>query len=227
MLNLNEVTRVVPAALKSAITQQFVDKINGIVSDPLIAEQVQQNFISYTSVLKDGKYKTDDYLSAVLYVSYKLLNHSNQDAWAKTFPERYAVLEERKATSREISSHVHAYSKNKLVNAILEQAMVPMWVLNQPLYQKALNVQADLMENSGSDMVRTTAANSILTHLAKPKEVAGAIAIELTESSGMTELKNLLSGLAKKSQELIGQGVPAKEIVSQKIIDVEAEPSAN
>lgn len=51
----------------------------------------------------------------------------------------------------------------------------------QHIYQKAINVQADLMSNANSEMVRMQAANSILTHLAKPKEVGPLINLDLRE----------------------------------------------
>ena len=67
MLTREMVEKSLPANLKSAATQQLTDQINNIVSDPLIAQQVRDNFISYSSVLKDGKFKTEDYLHAVAY----------------------------------------------------------------------------------------------------------------------------------------------------------------
>ena len=61
-----------------------------------------------------------------------------------------------------------SYNKNKLVNLILEQSMIPSWVLNQDMYQKALNVQCELMLTANSEKV-SDAANSILTHLKPPQ----------------------------------------------------------
>lgn len=222
MLTKEIVERAVPANLKSAITPQLVDLVNNIAADPLIAEQVRNNFISYTGVLKDGKFKTEDYVHAVAFVSYKLMGDSNQDAYFKTFPARYQALMARGASPKDISAYVSAYAKGKLVNLILEQSLVPSWVLNQDLYQKALNIQADLMVTAQSEKVRTDAANSILTHLGKPKEAGPLINIDVKESSGMTEMKDMLTRLAEQQRSLISNGVTAKEIAAQRIIDVEA-----
>ena len=84
--------RALPGNLKSAATDQLADLINQISTDPLIAENIRDNFLSYTSVLRDGKFKVEDYLNAVDYCSYKLMGDSNQDAYFKTFPQRYANL---------------------------------------------------------------------------------------------------------------------------------------
>lgn len=223
MLTKEIIERAVPANLKNAITPQLVDLVNNIAADPLVAEQVRNNFISYTGVMKDGKFKTEDYIHAVCYVSYKLMGDSNKDAYFKTFPARMANLLGKGTSEKDISAYVSAYAKGKLVNLIMEQSLVPSWVLNADLYQRALNTQADLMTNAMSEKVRTDAANSILTHLGKPKETGPLIAIDMKETSGMTELKDLMGKLAQQQLEMIANGVTAKQIAAQTIIDVEAK----
>lgn len=220
-LTREEVEHALPANLKSAATQQLTDKINQIVSDPLIAQDVRDNFIGYTSVLKDGRYKTTDYLSAVVYVSYKLMGMSNQEAYQKTFPQRYAGMKAKGYSDKDISAYVAAYARGKLVIAIQEQTLVPVHVLNQDIYQKAINVQADLMVNANSEKVRSDAANSILTHLAKPKELASAalVNINVNQNGGMNELKDLLAQVARKQIEAIESGVPTREIAAQALIE--------
>lgn len=220
-LTVDQVAKALPANLKSAATATFVDQINNMVSDPLIAEQVRDNFISYTSVLKDGKFKTEDYLHAVTYVSFKLMGLSNQESYFRTFPARHQALVAKGSTTKDISAYVAAYHKGKLVNLILEQTLVPSWVLNQDLYQRALNVQADLMVNAMSEMVRTTAANSILTQLAKPKEAGPLLNIDMRETSGMVEMKDLMAKLANQQIQAIAAGVSTREIAGQTIIDLE------
>jgi hypothetical protein len=223
MLTREIVEKALPSNLKGAATQALTDQINNIVSDPLIAEQVRANFLSYSAVLRDGKFKTEDYLNAVTYVSFKLMGHSNQDSYFKTFPVRHQALIAKGTSSKDISAYVAAYSRGKLVNMILEQTLVPSWVLNQDLYQKALNVQADLMISAHSEKVRSDAANSILTHLAKPKEAGPLVNIDLRETSGMGELKDMLNRLAQNQRTAIEHGTSPKEIAAQRIIDVEAE----
>lgn len=215
------VARALPGNLKSAATDQLADMINQISTDPLIAEQIRDNFLSYTSVLKDGKFKVEDYLNAVAYCSYKLMGDSNQDAYFKTFPQRYANLVAAGRTPKEISSYVAAYAKGQLVNKIMEQTLVPSWVLNQHMYQAALNTQFKLMTNEDvSPKVRSDAADSLLTHLAKPKEAGPLINIDMGETSGMNELKDALARMAQQQQTLINAGVSTKEIAAQDIVDV-------
>ena len=223
MLSVEVVAKAMPANLKGNVTQALVDRINNAVSDPIVAEQIRDNFISYTQVLQDGRFKTEDYLHAVMYVSYKLMGQTNLDAYVKTFPQRYQTLLANGTSSKDIASYVAAYNKGKLVNAILEQTLVPTWVLNQHLYQKALNTQADLMVNAQSEMVRTTAANSILTHLAKPKEAGPLVNIDMRETSGMDELKNAMVMLARQQQEMINSGISPKVVAEQKLVGGEKD----
>ena len=222
MLTVDTVVRALPATLRGSVDQALVDKINNIVTDPLIAEQVRENFISYTSVLQDGRFKTEDYLHAVTYVSFKLMGMSNKDAYFRTFPMRHQALVAKGTSEKDISAYVAAYAKGKLVNLIMEQSLVPTWVLNQDIYQKAINTQAHLMVNANSEMVRTQAANSILTHLAKPKEAGPLINFDMRENSGMNELRDMLKKVAEKQIEAINSGAATKDIAGQ-IIESKAD----
>jgi len=60
VLDIAQVEKALPATLRGAATQSLVDTINQISSDPLVAEVIRDNFISYAHVLRDGKFKTED-----------------------------------------------------------------------------------------------------------------------------------------------------------------------
>lgn len=220
MLTKEIVARAIPTGMKGVDPQAIADMVNKATTDPIMAEAIKDNFVHYSAVLREGKFKTEDYVKAVTYVSFKLMNDTNQDAYFKTFPDRYQALLAKGATAKEISAYVSMYAKGKLVNMILEQSLVPSWVMNQHLHQEALNVQADLMRNAASEKVRAEAANSILTHLAKPKEVGPLINFDMRESSGLADLKATLASMAQQQRDLIANGVPVKEITHQKIHDV-------
>ena len=214
MITKEVLARALPPNLKSAATDALVDAINQISNDPIIAENIRENFLSYSGVLRDGKFKTED-------CSYKLMGDSNQDAYFRTFPQRYAALVAAGRTPKEISSYVASYNKGQLVNKIMEQALVPSWVLNAHMYQAALNTQFKLMNDEDvSPKVRSDAADSLLTHLTKPKEVGPLINIEMGENSGMNELKETLAKMAEQQRALIASGVTTQAIAAQTIIEV-------
>lgn len=215
-----DVARALPATLKQAATQDLVDKINNISHDPEMAEAIRDNFLGYIGVLKDGKFKTEEYLNAVTYVSFKLMGYSNQDSYEKTFPERMAAHIMKGTSKKDISAYVAAYAKGKLVNLIYEQSMIPTWVLNQDAFQQAINTQVDIMRNSSSDLARTQAANSVMTHLKKPDKVE-QLSIDVKENSGMKELAQSMTKLAEAQLRAIDQGIPTALIAAQPITEAE------
>lgn len=215
------VIKAVPPNLKNAVSDDLVDRLNAITSDQILAEEVRNNFISYASVLREGKFKLEDYLNAVTYVSHRLNGDTQHDAYFKTFPSRYQNLMALGKTPKEISNYVAMFNKGKLVQKIQEQTLTPAWVMNQDMFQAALNTNYQIMmDDDVSPKVRVEAANSLLTHLQKPKEVTPAVNIDLRESSGLSELKKALGQLATQQQQLIEQGSNTKDIAAQSIIDV-------
>jgi len=220
-LTQDDVKKALPAHLRASVTQTMADTLNNISADPIVAEHIRDNFIGYSAILKEGKFKTEYYIHAVAYVSYKLMGYTNEDAYARTFPTRYSNLLAKNATKKDISAYVSAFHRGKLVNLIMEQSLVPTWVLNQDVFQKAINVQADLMMTAFSEKVRTDAANSILNHLKKP-DTKGDFQINLNqaESSGMKEMRDMLGQLATQQRDLIERG-------EMKTIDVAASRLVN
>jgi hypothetical protein len=215
--------KTLPSNLRTSATQGMVDMLNNVSNNQQEAELIRENFLGYTAVLSEGKYKTEDYLNAVKYVSFKLMKCSNEEAYVKTFPQRYQRMVKDGVKPKDIGAYVYAYSKNKLVNRIMEQTMVPSWVLNQDIFQEAINTQASLMRDPDvSPKVRSDAANSLLTHLAKPKEAGPLINLDMRDTSGIKEMKELLVRMAQQQQGLIKDGVTAKDIAGAVIIDVEA-----
>lgn len=226
MITKEQVVESMPAHLKAVVTQDLVDKVNAVSTDPDVAEHIRSNFISYTSVLKEGRFKTEDYLNAVAYVSYKLMGYNNEESYARTFPARHAALKAKGSSSKDISAYVSAYNRGKMVNLILEQTIIPSWVLNQDVYQDAIRTQAELMMTARSEKVRSDAANSILTHLKKPEKKEVELSISAEDTSGMSEMKAMLEQVATRQQELIGEGVSTREIAHQEIIMVNDVPEA-
>ncbi len=217
-MTLDELKEALPKQLKRYGNQEFLDKVNGVVADPEIARVVKENFVGYINVLAEGKFKTEDYLSAVTYVSFKLMGYSNKDAYAKTFPQRWQRLALLGTSDKDLSAYVAAYNKNKLVNLILEQSLIPSWVLNQDVYQKAINVQLELMTSATSEKVRAEAANSILTHLKPPEVKKVELDIGVKNEGGIEDLKATMVALAERQRELITKGVPAKAIAHDPMV---------
>jgi hypothetical protein len=222
-LTQDDIKQALPVHLRASVTQQMADTLNTLTTDPLAAENIRANFVGYSTVLKEGKFKTEDYIHAVAYVSYKLMGYSNQDAYARAFPQRYASLLARGSSSKDISAYVSAYHRGKLVNLIMEQSLVPIWVLNQDLAQKAINQLATLMVSANSEKVQADAAIGLLNHLKKP-EPKGDFQININpeESNGMKEMREAMSQLARQQRDMIAGGqMKTIDIAASKLINRE------
>lgn len=228
VLTPSEFKDVLPKQLQNRVNIEIIDSINAALSDPDAAHAIRDNLMGYTKVLESGKYKLSSYVDAVKYVSYKMMGHSNLKAYVLTFPDRYNDMVARGVTKKDMSSYVAAYNKNKLVNLIYEQTLIPTYILNADAYQEAINTQVDLMRNSQSDMVRTQAANSILNHIKRPEEAKLTIDVTHKESNELTELKELTRSLAAQMAKDISSGSASpKQIAEMKIINGSCEEVDN
>ena len=189
MLTLDQFQLALPDKVKKSINQELIDQINNTLSDPEMFESYRDNLISYTKVMADGKFKVTQYIDAVRYVSFKLMGCTNIEAYTKTFPDKYQRFIQQGVQAKDIASYVTAYNKSKLVNLIFEQTLIPSHVLNQDLYQRALNVQADLMINAKSEKVRCDAANSLLTQLKAPEVKKVELDIGVKEDGSIAALR--------------------------------------
>lgn len=223
MVDINVLKDIVPKNQKSMITQDLVDKVNEWDKDPLLVDSYRENVYGYIGVLKEGKYKIEDYMNAVRFVSYKLLGHSDIDAYAITFPERYKRLIDEGLKRPQMSPYSVAYKKNKLVNAVFEQTIVPSHVLNAPMYQDALNELAHIMVHGKSEMARVTAAGHILTNTKAPEVTKIQLDIGVNNSDAIGELRKATEELAIEQERSIKAGLSVKYIAESKIIDVEVE----
>lgn len=208
-----------PDKVKKSVNQELIDQVNKTLADPDMYESYRDNLLSYTRVMADGRFKVQEYVNAVKYVSHKLMGATNIDAYVKTFPDKYARFVAKGVEAKDIASYVTAYNKSKLVNLILEQTLVPSYVLNQDLYQKALNVQADLMVTARSEKVRADAANSLLTHLKMPEKVKVELDIGVKEDSSINALRRATLELAAAQRLAIQSGsMNAQEVAHSKVV---------
>ena len=221
-ITADQLARVMPNKLKAKITPELVNDLNGLMNDQHLRENFRDNLLSYTGVMKDGKYKIQSYIDAVRYVSHKLLGSSNLEAYTKTFPDRFQRLINEGADNKTISSYVAAYNKNQLVNKIVEQTIVPVHVLNADVYQKAINTQAALMISANSEKVRSDAANSLLTHLKPPEVTKVEVDIGIKQDSAIDELRQTTLALAEQQRKMISEKVVnTVDVAHSKIINAE------
>lgn len=222
-LTVDQFRSALPDKVKKSINQELIDQINTTLSDPEMYEAYRDNLLSYTKVMADGRFKVSEYVNAVKYVSHKLMGCTNIDAYSKTFPDKIQRFAAQGVQPKDIASYVTAYNKSKLVNLIFEQTLIPSYVLNQDLYQRALNVQADLMVNANSEKVRCEAANSLLTHLKMPEVKKVELDIGVKEDSSIAALRATTMELARQQRLMVEAGAMNAQDVAHSRLVIEGE----
>ena len=226
-LTVEQFKEALPDKVRKTINQELIDSINNVLADPEMYEQYRENLLSYGRVMADGRWSVPEYINAVKYVSHKLMGRTNIDAYSKTFPEKIDRFTQQGVVAKDIASYVTAYNKSKLVNAIMEQTLIPSYVLNQDLYQKALNVQADLMITAKSEKVRSDAAAHLMQALKMPEVAKVQLDVTTAADSSISQLREATLALVAQQRDMVRAGVlNAQQVAHSKVIDVVAKEVA-
>lgn len=215
MIGITEIKPLLPRKIGNSLTAVLISRLNTADSDHFIQETIENIFKGYVGLLSEFNYGIEEYINASIFVGYKFHGFTNLDAFKRTFPKKYNDYILNGADSKQIATIASGYSKRGVVSKLIEQSMSKMWVLNMDNYQKAIDVQVELMTSAKSEKVRCDAANSVLTHLGKPKDTItnNHINIDLREHTGLADLKDELADLAQQQLSMINMGMSAKEII--------------
>lgn len=237
MVTLEELKGALPPRQKKLVTQGVVDTLNQLATDEgeEFAEHYKQNFISMSTVMNNTNYNMGDYVSAVKFTAYKLLEHTDIDAYKYTFPDRYQRLmdkweglPEEDIRGQKISPFVTAYKKTELAVKVMERSLVPSRILNAPMFQDALNIQMSLAMGARSEMVRQAAAESVMKYTVSPEAQKIELEVGIKGQDEVMALRDEMRRLASQQQAGIEDGsVTSTEVAHSKllheVIDVEAE----
>jgi len=85
------ILQTLPKKRHNTITDDLVTDLNRLLSAEEIdvQESIVENFVTYSKIVQSGKYSIEQYLNAIKYVSFKLMDYSNIEAYQKAYPERY------------------------------------------------------------------------------------------------------------------------------------------
>ena len=223
VLTKEQLQGCVPKKFRHNVTEDIVQFVNATEDDDF-REAFKANLLGFADVIGTGKFKMQDYVNAVKFVSYKLLGDPNTIAYAKTFPDRYQRLLNKNTPTKQISSFSTAYNRGELVNKILERTLVPVHILNMDIHQEAINTQAELMRTAKSDTVRQKAAECLIMQLKAPEVAKVEIDVNYSNDS-IDELRETTQALAQQQLKLIKSGaVTAEYIAHSDIIGRKEEP---
>ena len=223
MLTYDDLTKVLSPRLAKAVPPSVITHINDMLSDPDMCETYRDNLVSYQSILTEGKWKLSSYVDAVKFVSHKLRGISNKEAYLLTFPNKQLEWDTKNTSDKDQYSYISMYAKGKLVTKILEQAIMPTWIVNQELFQEALNNQAELMRHAKSEMVRFSAGKSILETLKRPDAVELKVDMSTKESSVIKALKDSVEELVIAQRKSIEAGGKTAQDIAEMPLTFEGE----
>ncbi len=225
LLTVDIFRKVLPKQMRTKVDNDMILRLNGLLQEQDLRENFRDNLLSYTGIMINGKYKIKDYINAVRFVSYRLLGTGIQDSYVKTFPERFQRLLDNGADSNTISSYSTAYGKTQLVTKITEQTMIPTHIVNQDVYQKAINVQAKMMVNDDvSPAVRQKAADSLLNHLRTPETIKMELEVGIKQDKAIDSLVESAKVLAEQQRIMIAdKQVTAQQIAHSTLLIEEGE----
>ena len=224
-LSIDQFKRCLPSNLKGNVTDSIVERFNEVLNDPIAREAIADNLLGFTNVISQGKFKLESYLYAVKYVTYKAMGDTNIQAYRKTFPQRVQDLIDKGVPDKDINSMVSAYNKSKLVTLLFEAMMIPTYILNQDVFQEAINVQRKLMlDPTVKPLVRCQAAKALMDTLKPPEVKQMELAVSVKETDTVTELRKATTELAKAQIDALRKGGSLEAILNSKIVqDAEYE----
>jgi len=218
LLTLDQVKKIMPRGSFASLGQKVVDSINALTHGQ-DQDLYRENILGYSSALKDGQYKSGDYVNAVKYVTRKMLGDSNIDAYVKTFPHRYQYMLNANYQQKHIEARVSNYNSNKLVAKVYEQTLIPTHIVNADLHQKAINQLAFLMMHARSEKVQSDSAAKLVDALKMPETTKIELDVGVKDSDTIKELHGTMLELAAMQRKGIKMGVQtAQEVAHSKII---------
>jgi hypothetical protein len=193
-------------------SQELVVMLNALESDG--AELVRENWLTHANILREGTYSMEQYTTAIKYVSLKQMGHTNQQGYSIALADRYQDMVAKGYDEQRISSHVAAYHKGALVQKLLAQSTIPLYMLYQDEAHKAIKTLVEVMTNDNtSPRTRAEAADKLLGHIKRPE--AAKIELEVSQrQDGMQELTVMMRELASKQLAAIEAGGSVKTVAN-------------
>lgn len=193
--------------------EETIELLRRGVDDENMWSVLEENFITYMNVFSSGKYSAEEYINAVKYVSFKLMGYTNNDAYKMVFPERYKRIYEKskkaKCSADEyVGGFVAAYNKGQLVTKIMEQSLIPSYILNAPLHQKAINTLAEVISDPHvKSMAKVKACEVLLDYTKPPETIRHELNLSDSGIDVVSKLKEAMDGLADTLDKSLNKDV--------------------
>ena len=206
------------------ITAETVEELQKFSDDPDYGEEFLACYGDHLNILGDNpKYTSVGYMSAVKFFSLIEQGNKITNAYTKVFPERLARRVARGQSKKDIRGEASRYNSTALVNEIRKVATQPVQLIHRHLLHKAILVQADLMMNARSELVRQKAGEVLIKELKPTEDAVISIDIKDGAQSAISALHDATEKLAIAELQTIKAGGNIKGIIEGKIVHKEEE----
>lgn len=210
-------------AKRNWATEELLNTLNSLEMDG--ADLVRENWLTHANILREGTYSLEQYLTAIKYVSLKQMGHTNTQAYSIALADRYQDMVAKGYDDKRISSHVAAYHKGALVQKLLSQSTIPLYMLYQDEAHKAVKTLVSIMTNPDvSYKVRSDSADKLLNHIKRPESAKVELSVTHKQADGMQELQAMMRDLAKKQLNALEHGGDVLKIANLPVLEGECVP---
>ena len=187
---------------------------------------VGDNLITFKDVLLSSKCKMSTYINAVHYITHKLSGLDNYQSYCLVFSEQVDQFYQDGLTESDVRKKANAFNATKLVGRIAEVSLIPSYILNNHLFQEALNVQVSIMRDDlVSPKVRSDAAKEVLRHTQIPETLfTNKEELSTQVSSVIDMLSKVADKVADGIVDSVKAGADLRQIAESKLYEeVEVE----
>lgn len=166
---------------------------------------LRENLVAHKHIIKGTTYSVKEYINATRFATLVNAGASDIDAFQAIFPDRYKNLTAKGKSSTNISSGIRSYKRSRLVQKVLEQIRVPIYLLMSDKRVDALLTLHEIMRDEDvHSRDRVAAATALATQLAPPKEALHKVEITDNRSENVIDaLERRLSKYATQQQNSI------------------------
>lgn len=216
----NEQLALALGSRRSWATDDLLNTLNSIEIDG--ADFVRENWLTHAAILREGSYTLEAYTTAVKYVSLKQMGHTNQSAYSIALADRYQRMVAEGMDEKRMSSNIAAYHKGALVQRILSQSTIPLYMLYQDEAHKAIRTLVQIMqEPDASFKTRAEAADKLLTHIKRPEAAKIELDVTHKQADGMQELQVMMREVAQRQLNAIANGGDVRNVANLPLIQRE------
>ena len=217
---LEDLQKKFPKKAKS-ITEETVQLLNDANNDPMFnGDEFVRAMVDYQSVMIEGSYSIKEYINALKFVAYLATDADNlTEAYKKARANDQFVQERLEARTdsneyKELTNAASRYRKTPLVQKLLTQSNMPLYLMFQGTTYQAVAVLSNEMHTAAFSKDRISAAKAILEHVKPPENMQIELAVgpSAEAQSMQSQLSAQLAETVAMQKKMLDAGVDISQV---------------